>query len=152
MAKVEDTHPVDHRVRSEIHHHEGYERETQVVEDLNSGPRLFVSRLAQFISLLFGALLVLIGLRVLLKLIAANPANPVAALVYAFTDLFLWPFSGLTVTPSANGMVLEIPAIIAIFVYALVGYIIVRVVWLLFYNPSSRKVRTVEREVDHEED
>jgi hypothetical protein len=94
------------------------------------------------------ALEALIGLRVVLKLIAANPSNPFAAMIYAFTDLFLWPFSGLTMAPSYNGMVLEIPAMIAIFVYALVGWLLVRLVWLLFYNPASRTVRTVEREHD----
>ena len=85
----------------------------------------------------------------LLKLIAANPNNPFAYMVYAFTDLFLWPFNGLTIAPSFGGIVLEIPAIIAIFVYALVGWVIVRLFWLLFYNPTSRTVRTVERENDH---
>ena len=120
-----------------------------MVEDLNAERRLFVSRITQLIWLLFGALEALIGLRVLLKLMAANPDNPFARLVYAFTDLFLWPFRGLTIAPSFNNIVFEIPAIIAILVYALVGWLLVRLVWLLFYNPASRTVRTVEREHEH---
>ncbi len=149
MDNNTDTEPVNRHVRAEVHQLDGYERQVQVVEDLNASRRLFVSRLAQLIWVLFGFLEALIGLRVLLKLIAANPSNPFANAVYAFTDLFLWPFSGLTITPSFSGMVLEIPAIIAIFVYALVGWLLVRLVWLLFYNPASRTVRTVEREHDH---
>ena len=149
MDKIEEHQHVDRQVRSEIHQSDGYERQTQVVEDLNAERRLFVSRIAQLIWLLFGALEALIGLRVLLKLMAANPDNPFAGLVYAFTDLFLWPFRGLTIAPSFNNIVFEIPAIIAILVYALVGWLLVRLVWLLFYNPASRTVRTVEREREH---
>lgn len=152
MEKIDETPPVNRQVRSKIHHVDGYERQTQVVEDLNAGRRLVVSRLAQLIWLLFGTLEALIGLRIILKLIAANPNNPFASLLYAFTDLFLWPFRGLTITPAVGGMVLEIPAIIALFVYALAGWLLVRLVWLLFYNPASRTVRTVEREQEQEHD
>jgi len=148
MDKIDGPQPVNRQVRAEIHNLDGYERQTQVVEDLNAGRRLFTSRVAQLIWLLFGFLEAVIGLRVVLKLIAANPNNPFAHLIYSFTDLFLWPFRGLTATPSFDGMVLEIPAIIAIFVYALVGWLLVRLVWLLFYNPASRTVRTIEREHD----
>lgn len=149
MDKINDTQSVNRQVRAEIHHLDGYERQTQVVEDLNAERRLLVSRLAQLIWLMFGFLEALIGLRVVLKLIAANPNTPFADLIYSFTDLFLWPFRGLTVAPTLNGMELEIPAIIAIFVYALVGWLLVRLVWVLFYNPVSRTMRIVEREHDH---
>jgi len=152
MDKNEEQLVTDHQVRSTVHLGDGYERETKVVEDLNAGRRLVVSRISQLIWLLFGVIAVLIGLRALLKLFAANPSNPFASLLYSLTDLFMWPFSGLTATPSVNGMVLEIPAFIAIVVYALVGWVIVQLVWLLFYNPASRRVQTIEREQDHSTD
>lgn len=149
MDHIHEPQPVDRQVHSEQHQVEGYERQTQVVEDLNAGRRLFVSRIAQLIWTLFGFLEALFAFRVVLKLIAANPNNSFAALIYQFTDLFLRPFRGLTVVPSVEGMVLEIPAIIAMFVYALLGWLLVRLVWLLFYNPASRTVRTIERDHDH---
>ncbi len=96
-------------------------------------------KLSQFITLIFVALEALIGLRVLLKLIGANPASPFANLVYRFTDVFLAPFNGLTTTPSAAGMVLEIPAIIAMIVYAMLAYFIIRFIWVMFdrANPGA---------------
>lgn len=148
MSYNTEPRPVDRQEQVRVHRHGGYERQTQVVEDHNAERRLAVSRTAGLIWLLFGILVASIGLRVALKLIAANPANPFAGWLYAFTDLFLLPFSGLTITPSAQGMVLEIPAIIAMLVYALVGWVIVRFVWLVFYQPAARSVRTVEREHD----
>jgi YggT family protein len=144
-----DPRPIDRQEQVRIHHHGDYEHKTQVVEDHNAGRRLVVSRVAQLIWLFFGILVAAIGLRVFLKVIAANPSNPFAELVYSSTDLFLWPFAGLTATPSVQGMVLDVPAIIAIFVYALVGWVIVRLVWLFFYQPAARSVRTVEHEHDY---
>jgi hypothetical protein len=98
------------------------------------------------IWLFFGILEGLIGLRVFLKLIAANPENPFARFIYAVTDLFLWPFFGLTVTPAAEGIVLEIPSLIAMLVYALIGWLIVRAVWLVFDHSAERSVTTYERD------
>jgi hypothetical protein len=148
MVDTRQTQPVNHH-RADSQHHSAYEHRTQITEHPDAGLRVAVSRVAQLIWLMFGVLEALIGLRIVLKLIAANPANPFANLVYTFTDLFLWPFAGLTITPSAQGMVLEIPAIIAMFVYALVGWVIVKLVWLLFYQPATRTVRTEEHEHEH---
>ena len=102
-----------------------------------SEERTFIVRLTQLVWLLFGILEALIGLRVLLKLIAANPNSPFAALVYNASSLFVWPFAGLTRTPAAEGMVLDIPSIIAMFVYALVAWAIVRLIWIVLDRPIS---------------
>ena len=100
----------------------------------------FIVRLTQLVWLLFGILEALIGLRVILKLIAANPNSPFAALVYNASYLFVWPFTGLTRTPAAEGMVLEIPSIIAMLVYALVAWAIVRLIWIVLDRPVQPTV------------
>ncbi len=126
----------------------GYEHSQRIVEDLGAERRQDVFRLVQLIWLVFGTLEALIGLRVLLKLLAANPSNPFAQAIYAFSHLFLWPFEGLTVSPSLDGMVLEIPAIIAMFVYALVAWGLARFVWILFARWRARQVVVYERRRD----
>jgi hypothetical protein len=111
--------------------------------------RVFTVKLTQLVWLLFGILEALIGLRVFLKLIAANPNNPFAALVYNASALFVWPFSGLTGTPAAEGMVLDIPSIIAMLVYALVAWVIVRLIWIVLDRAGESTVvseTTVTRE------
>jgi len=116
---------------------------------LQAEERTFIVRLTQLVWLLFGILEALIGLRVLLKLIAANPNSPFAALVYSASSLFVWPFAGLTRTPAAEGMVLDIPSIIAMFVYALVAWAIVRLIWIVLnrpVNPTTVSQTTVVRE------
>ena len=141
-----DSRRVDRQERVVVHDHGSHEYKTQVVEDLNAEQRVSVGRIAQFIWLFFGTLEALIGLRIVLKLMAANPNNPFAYLVFKLTDVFLKPFIGLTVTPQVEGVVFEISAVIAIFAYALLGWVLVRLVWLLFYHPTARSIRTVDQE------
>jgi YggT family protein len=123
------------------------EHRERVVTDAVSERKNVAYTATQLIWLLFGILIGMIGLRILLMLIGANPANPFANFVYSFTDLFLWPFAGLTGSPGVNGMVLDIPAIIAIFVYALLAWVIVKIVRIIVYRPtSSSSVETYRRD------
>ncbi|HEX2697951.1 MAG TPA: hypothetical protein VHM28_09595 [Anaerolineales bacterium] len=89
-------------------------------------------RITGLIQLGFGILNGVIALRFLLKLMAANPDNIFASFVYLITAPFLWIFSGLTHNPSFEGIVIEFHDLIAIGVYAMLGWIIIRVIWLLF--------------------
>jgi hypothetical protein len=104
--------------------------------------RIFTFKATQLVWLLLGILEAFLALRFVLKLIAANPANPFAVFIYGFTDLFLFPFAGLTVTPSAGGMVLEIPTMIAMVVYALIGWAVERIIWVIFYRPRGPVTET----------
>jgi uncharacterized protein with PQ loop repeat len=118
-----------------VQSHGDHKHVERVVVDKNAEAARAAYRTSAFIWLMFGVLISLIGLRVFLKLIGANPGNFFAQFVYSFTDVFLWPFYGLTGNPSANGLVLEIPSIIAMVVYAIIAWAIAKLVWLLFYRP-----------------
>lgn len=89
-------------------------------------------RLIGLIQLAFVILNGLIGLRFLLKLMAANPANPFAQLVYLLTAPFLWMFQGITYTPQFGGVEIEFFSLIAIAVYTLIAWILTQLIWLLF--------------------
>jgi hypothetical protein len=73
-----------------------------------------------------GTVEIVLGLRILLRAIGANPENPFAGLVYRATAGMLEPFVGLTRNPELDGMVLEIHAMIALLVVALAGWVIAR--------------------------
>ena len=118
-----------------VHSHGDHKHVKRVVIDRTAEAARTAYRISAFIWLMFGILISLIGLRVFLKLIGANPGNFFAQFVYSFTDVFLWPFWGLTSNPSANGMVLEIPSIIALVVYAIIAWAIAKLTWLLLYRP-----------------
>lgn len=88
-------------------------------------------KLDRIIWLIAVVLEILIGFRVFLKLIAANPQSGFASFIYSVTAPFLAPFAGLTPTPAAEGAVLEISSIIAMAVYALLFWLAIYVTHLI---------------------
>ena len=110
--------------------------------------RILTFKITQLIWLMLGILEALIALRIGLKLIGANSDSPIVALIYGFTDLFLFPFAGMTATPAAGGMVLELSSFFAMVIYALIGWAVERVVWLLFYRPRGPVVSVTETRTD----
>ena len=106
--------------------------------------RIFSFKVTQLIWLLLGILEALIALRIGLKLIGANPASPIVALIYGFTSLFLFPFEGMIATPSSGSIVLELSSFFAMLIYALIAWAVERTVWLLFYRPRGPVVGTTQ--------
>ena len=104
--------------------------------------RIFTFKATQLIWLFLGILEALFALRFALKLIGANQASPIAVFIYGLTSLFLFPFAGLTATPSAGGFVLELSTLIAMVVYALIGWGLERIIWLIFYRPKGAVTQT----------
>jgi len=108
-----------------------------VQRERGSAQRQLTSKAGQLVLLLFGIVEALIALRILLKLIAANPSSPIAVLIYGATDWFLRPFVGLIAPITIGGMVLEPASFFAITIYALVGWVIQRAIWVLFSRPRG---------------
>jgi hypothetical protein len=106
--------------------------------------RIFTFKASQWIWLLFGIIDAMLALRIVLKLIAANPDSPIVALIYSITSVFLIPFVGLIASPTFGGMVLEISSLFAIGVYALISVALERLTWLIFYRPRGQVVGVTE--------
>jgi len=141
-----DRDQIDQREKVVVHQTDGHVHEERVVQNVNLEYREAIYKVTQFIWLLFGALEALIGVRVILMLIGANPANPFAALVYQLSELFLWPFRNLIANPAFGNSVFEITSLIAMIVYPLIGWAIVRLIWVLFYRTPTSQVTTYHRE------
>ena len=84
--------------------------------------RIFSFKVTQLIWLFLGILEALIALRIGLKLIGANPAAVFAQIIFGVTNVFLWPFTGITPDPAVGAFQFEISSIIAMIVYALVAW------------------------------
>ena len=137
---------VDRRKKVVVQQYGDHVHEEHVIENVNLEYRESVYKVSQVIWLLFGALEALLGIRVILMLIGANPANWFTAFVYQLTQLFLWPFQNLIANPSFQNMTLEVTSIIAMIVYALLGWIIVRMIWVVFYRSPTSQVTTYDRQ------
>ncbi|HLZ10292.1 MAG TPA: hypothetical protein VKT80_17015 [Chloroflexota bacterium] len=159
---VVDNPPARNNVEHvDVHTHDssGLERHEQVVRDAsgleehheeqvaNHGAErwLALSKASQVVQLVIGVIEGVIALRVVLKLIAANPQNAFANLVYGVSGIFVDPFYTLTASPRAGGVVLEIPSLIAMIVYALVGWAIVKIIYIVLAPSRSRSQSTYDR-------
>ena len=147
MAERPDLEPIDRRAEVRVDQEAGYVRKQRVIRDAGLERRQTINRVSQLIWLFFGVIIGLIAIRVVLRLIVANPANTFADVIYSVTNIFLWPFFGLTSTPTTtDGMALEISSLIAIIVYALAGWVVVTLIRTLFSKTSARRVEVYEKE------
>jgi len=131
--------------KNEYHEIDESGSEREVEEDRAEHRRIEIYRVNGIIWLLFGILEALIGLRVILKLLAANPDNAFATFIYRISRVFLIPFFGLVGEPTADGSVFEVTSIIAMIFYLLIAWGITRLIYLLMMPSDVKYVRTVHR-------
>lgn len=83
---------------------------------------------------ILGVIEVLLGLRFLFMLLGANPRSGFTAFLYAVTGILIAPFSGIFNPVSTAGLstrsVLDPATLIAMAIYALVAWGIVRLLWI----------------------
>ncbi|MGH2581409.1 MAG: YggT family protein [Anaerolineales bacterium] len=116
----------ERRVRERVYKERG-------LTDRQIALRKYTSVIWWFTGLLEG----LIGLRVALRMLAANPGTPFVNFVYRFTDVFLWPFRGLAASPSEQGFVLEVSSVIAMVVYLVTAWLFVELLWIIFERETE---------------
>ena len=94
------------REKIQVERHQGQAGEEvvrrEVVQDVGRERQAVLVRVVQVMWLCVIALESLLGIRVLLKLAAADASVPFATFIYNLTSVFLWPFQGLTATPAAK--------------------------------------------------
>jgi uncharacterized protein YggT (Ycf19 family) len=107
----------------------------------NTGPALrkkeSIFRTYQVIWYILGVIQVLLGLRFLMRLLAANPANPFVSFIYTLSGIFVAPFQTIFPTPGGGGSVLEISTLFAMIIYWLLAVGLIKVMQL--GKPVSRE-------------
>ena len=104
-------------------------------------------RLQGGIYLLFGILEGLLAIRFGLALLGANPAAGFAQFIYSITKPFLAPFVGLFGTARSGGSVFDVSPLVALIVYALIAWVLVKAVGLVM-GDSRRGVRTTSSQIN----
>ena len=129
---------VDRREETVVTQQPGYAATEQMTFDVAAERRLVFFQVTRVMWTILGLIEILLGLRFLLKLIAANAESGFGALIYGVSGVFTAPFAGLVTTPTSGGNILEVTTLIAMGVYALFFWIIVRVTRIVADRPSSR--------------
>ena len=137
---------VDRREETTVTQQPGYAATEQVTRDVAAERRLGSAQITRILMTILGILEIFLGLRFVLKLIAANPDSGFAVFIYGATKLFIAPFELLVGTPTSGGAILEVTTLIAMAVYALFFWILVRVIQVMTDRPSARTVTRSVRE------
>ena len=148
MSDYQTTHDasIDRRQETVVTQQPGYVASEQVTHDVASERRQGLLLFNQILWTLLGGLEVLLVLRLMLKLLAANPNSGFAVFIYGITGAFTAPFSGLFATPAAGGSVFETTTIVAMLVYALIFWGIMRIIPIFTNRPSARTFTRTSRE------
>lgn len=134
--------------------HEGYvdpmgnrvENREEVFEDENqrrANIRYWITRITYFV---LGVLEVILLLRFLFRLLGANQGSSFVMFLYNLSHVFVVPFYGIFNDPTFGNSVFEITTLIAMLIYALLGWGIVSLGRVIFApNLSGRQSITTSR-------
>jgi hypothetical protein len=101
----------------------------QPAQPVQRPPVVSLAERASMITYLgLGIVEALLITRVILKLLAANPEAGFVRVIYNFSALLLAPFQGIFPTPATQNSVLELSSLVAIAVYAVIAWGIVRLI------------------------
>jgi len=121
----------------------GVDRVDSVAYDPYASKRMAAYRVTQMVYWIFGLIEGLIAIRIVLKMLGANAGAGFAEFIYGVTGVLVAPFYGLFGNPTSQGSVLELHSIVALIVYALLGWVISRLAWILVGETrSATKVRS----------
>jgi uncharacterized membrane protein len=138
--QVLDEKAVDRRAETIATQQPGYATTRQVTRDVAAEGRLRFLQIDRIMYLLLGILEILLGIRFVLKLIAANPDSGFTIFIYNITQIFIAPFNAIIGTPKISGSVIEVTTLIAMAVYALLFWILVRVIRIAAGGTKARTV------------
>lgn len=120
---------------------------TAAVIDRVEARRSTADWISGLISLVIGIIAILIAIRVVLKLLAANTESGFTQFIYNVTGPLVRPFLNIFGTPAGdNGAVFEVSSILAIAIYLLIGWLLMKLVQLVIDRPTSGV--SVTRNVD----
>jgi hypothetical protein len=131
---------VDRRAETVVTQQPGYAATEQVTIDVAAERRLKYLLINRIIYTLLGILEIFLGLQFVLKLIGANPDSGFSVFIYGITGFFLAPFNALVGTPAYKGSRFEFTTLIAMAVYALFVWILVRIIEVVASRTTARTV------------
>ncbi len=99
--------------------------------------RMIGYRVSQLVYWVFGLIEGLIATRFVLKALGANPAAGFAQFTYSITNGLVSPFVDLFANPTYQNTTFELSSLIAFVVYALLAWLIGRLVWLIIGETRS---------------
>lgn len=123
------------------------EREEQVFDDPYTRRYNGLDRAAQVIYFVLGLLEILLAVRFIFRLLGADTGNGFANFIFNVTTPFVGPFNGIFNDQALSKVgVFEISTLLAMAIYALIAWGIVKLMYILFApNRSTQEVHSTTR-------
>ncbi|MBI4033980.1 MAG: YggT family protein [Candidatus Brennerbacteria bacterium] len=98
----------------------------------------------KFIRYVLGFFELLLGLRILLRLLAANPLTPIVDFLYTVTDIIVFPFQGIfSNVQLRGGGIFDVVAITAMVGYPIIVYLLIEILHIIVKD-KKREVEDIE--------
>ncbi len=98
------------------------------------------TRAVQIVYLIISIIEILLAFRLVMRLLGANSLNAFVAFIYAMTYPLIVPFVGIFSLPKDLGVAsFEIATLVAMAVYAVIGYIIVAILGISRRRTASEQ-------------
>jgi YGGT family len=94
-------------------------------------------RVTQLVYWVFALIEGLIAIRFVLKALDANPSAGFAQFIYGISNGLVSPFANLFANPTYQGATFELSSLMAFIVYALLAWLIGRLVWIVIGETRS---------------
>jgi uncharacterized protein YggT (Ycf19 family) len=115
---------------------------TQYVSRVSPGRRT-----VEVIYLVFGIVDALLLVRLLLKILGTNPDAPFSSFIYNLTDVLLGPFKGMLAAVVSGKTIFEPSVLIAILVYALIAWMLAKIVEIAYSRSVVVARRSSSRDI-----
>lgn len=130
---------------------ERQETTTRVVNNQAQNPGAYqkkkaIFRMYQIVWYILGVIEALLAFRVVLKLLSANASSGFVSFIYNVSDPFAIPFSGIFGVTVSQGNVVEWSTFVAMAVYAIVSYGIVKLAQLIKPTNPVEVSETVDKQ------
>ncbi len=102
------------------------------VADATRPERTNAPRASRFIYWVLGVVEVLLGLRLVLRLVDANDGNAIVSLIYGISDVLIVPFRGIIAQSQTPGF--DVQTLVAMVGYAIVGIALAKLIDVLTPN------------------
>lgn len=95
---------------------------------------------------IFGLIESILGLRILLELLGANPLTPFVSWLYEISRTLLYPFQNIFPSPVLRGgFVLDMSSVVALFTYAFLAYLLSELIRFISVSSSRYYSNTNEK-------
>jgi uncharacterized protein YggT (Ycf19 family) len=105
--------------------------------DAPTSPSQRMRRTNKTIRFIFVVIEIVLTLRFFLKLVGANPASPFGAFLFGISDPLAAPFDSLFFNPQIGRSEVEFTTMLALIVYPVFGWILIRSIQLMFYREQG---------------